>query len=80
MFTPSLVNKVENMYMVKSVNPTRGFKQHALNVPTKMIIDVHRYKPFEKCFELKIVFSSYKKYSLDLWKKEINFKIIYYSK
>jgi hypothetical protein len=55
--TPSLVNKMKNMYIGQSVNPTRRFKQHALNIPTKMIIDVHRYKPFEKCFELKIGFS-----------------------
>jgi hypothetical protein len=27
-----------------------------------MIVDVHSYKPLEECFELKIVFSSYKKY------------------
>jgi hypothetical protein len=39
-----------------------------------------RYKPFEKGSELKTVFSSYKKYSLDCEKKEINFKISNYSK
>ncbi len=55
------------MYIGQSLNPTRQFKQHALNPPTKMITDVHRYKPFEECFELRIVFSSYKKY---LWDHE----------
>jgi hypothetical protein len=53
------------MYIGQSVNPIRRFNQHALNIPTKMIIDIFKYKPFEDCFELKIVFSSYKKYSCD---------------
>jgi hypothetical protein len=61
----------EKMYIAQSVNSTRRFKQHALNIPTKMIIDVHRYKPFEKCFESKFFFSSYKKYSLDCEKRKL---------
>jgi hypothetical protein len=38
------------------------FKQHALNPLKKKIINVSIYKPFVKCFEFKVVFSSYKNY------------------
>jgi hypothetical protein len=57
-----MIYQNEKMYIGQSLNPIRQFKQHALNPPTKMIIDVHGYRPLEKCFELKIVVSSYKKY------------------
>jgi hypothetical protein len=61
----------EMMYISQSLNPARQFKQHALNPPTKMINDVHRYKPFEECFGLIIVFSSYKKYLCDLKERKL---------
>jgi hypothetical protein len=61
----------EKMYISQSLNPTRQFKQHALNPPTKMITNVYRYKPFEECFELKNIFSSYKKYLCDHKKRKL---------
>jgi hypothetical protein len=61
----------EKMYIGQSLNPTTRFKQHALNPPTKMIVDVHSYRPLEECFELKIDFSSYKKYLCDCKERKL---------
>jgi len=46
----------EKMYIGQSLNPTRRFKQHALNPPTKMIADVHNYRPLKECLELNFFF------------------------
>jgi hypothetical protein len=46
----------------QSANPQKRFKCHPLKPPKKMHIDVNSYKPFVDYFELKVVFSSYRKY------------------
>jgi hypothetical protein len=43
-----MIYQNDKMYIGQSLNPIRQFKQHALNPPTKMIVDVHSYKPLEK--------------------------------
>ncbi len=75
-----MIYQNEKMYIGKSLNPTIQFKQHALNPSTKMIANVHSYKPLEKCFELTIVVSSYKKYFCDCKEKKLIYKFTNYSK
>ncbi len=58
------------IYVGQSANPQKRFKRHALKPPKKMLIDVS-YKPFVNCFELKVVFSSYRKYLCDCKKRRL---------
>ncbi len=54
--------KSGRIYVGQSANPQKRFKCHPLKPPKKMHIDVNSYKPFVDYFELKVVFSSYRKY------------------
>jgi len=59
------------IYVSQSANPQKRFKHHALKPPKKMFIDVNNYKPFVDCFELNVVFSSYRKYLCDRKKRRL---------
>jgi hypothetical protein len=63
--------KSGRIYVGQSANPQKRFKRHALEPPQKMLIDANSYKPFVDCFELKVVFSSYRKYLCDCKKKRL---------
>jgi predicted GIY-YIG superfamily endonuclease len=61
-----ICKKNGRIYVSQSTNPQKRFKQDGLKPPKKMLANINSYKPFVYCFELKVVFSSYRKYLCDV--------------
>ncbi|KAG0609149.1 hypothetical protein M758_8G161900 [Ceratodon purpureus] len=62
--------KNSRIYVGQSIDPKKRYRQHKYRPPSRMKLDVQKYKPFEDYFKMDILFKSINKKDCDAFELE----------